>query len=309
MAKKKKESIILENVELKPQVIGYTYQKKNNIGRVLFIFVIFALVIFYINDISIFINELLGRKTPTSINNNQELNKEEEKDNLPENEIVYNEFSNALEIKESELTLNNFSFANNILTFDVINNTNKTINLSKKKIFLETYSNDKTLLERVKLDLGEFTSNKKMNYSFNLNNEFFYIVIEEKTVEDYLPVNLTQNENGLAFITCKNEMNEYIYTFNKNELTEIKHTVTNNNIQSEDYSRNYNLHRNKISSYKNIEGVSSTFNGDATGYTATIIIDLSKTDLSKLNDKYYYGYKTLPKEVNFEMQAYGFTCN
>ena len=38
--KKKNEHVILENIELKPQVIGYTYQKKSNIGRVIFIFMV-----------------------------------------------------------------------------------------------------------------------------------------------------------------------------------------------------------------------------------------------------------------------------
>jgi len=75
MAKKNKERIILENVELKPQVIGYTYQKKSNIGRVIFIFIIFALAVFYINDISTFINDLLGKNTAPSIKENTESNK------------------------------------------------------------------------------------------------------------------------------------------------------------------------------------------------------------------------------------------
>ena len=59
MAKKKNENVILENVELKPQVLGYTFQKKNNIGRVIFIFIAFILVVYYIDDISVFFNNLL----------------------------------------------------------------------------------------------------------------------------------------------------------------------------------------------------------------------------------------------------------
>ena len=57
-----------------------------------------------------------------------------------------------------------------------------------------------------------------------------------------------------------------------------------------------------------MDGVSATFNGTLNGYTAIIALDLAKTDLSKINEKYYYGYKTLAKEVKFEMQTYGFEC-
>ena len=70
MAKKKKERIVLENVELQPQVLGYTYQKKNNVGRVLIIFIAFILVVYFIDDISVFFNNLLGRETAETISNN-----------------------------------------------------------------------------------------------------------------------------------------------------------------------------------------------------------------------------------------------
>ena len=83
MAKKKNENVILENVELKPQVLGYTFQKKNNIGRVIFIFIAFILVVYYIDDISVFFNNLLGRETHSTISsnaNNGNKDKEEEKE-------------------------------------------------------------------------------------------------------------------------------------------------------------------------------------------------------------------------------------
>ena len=42
----KKEKVVLENIELKPQVIGKTYRKKSNLGRVIVIFIIFILVVY-----------------------------------------------------------------------------------------------------------------------------------------------------------------------------------------------------------------------------------------------------------------------
>ena len=46
MAKKKKNIVVLEDTELKPQVIGYTYKKKSNLGRVIFIFIVFILAVY-----------------------------------------------------------------------------------------------------------------------------------------------------------------------------------------------------------------------------------------------------------------------
>lgn len=309
MAKKNKERIILENIELKPQVIGYTYQKKSNIGRVIVIFIVFALAVFYINDISAFINDLLGKNTAPSIKENTEVNKNNKPNNNEvQNEMIYNIFSNTLEFTENGLTLNNFNISNNILTFSVTNNSDNTIDLSNRKYFLEIYSENKTLLERYKLDLGNFVSKNKTNYSFEVKNNFYYLVVEEKKVEDYPNVVIEKNENGLETITCKKGHDEIIYNFTNNELNDIKHTISDSDISNDSYYANYSVIQNKVTSYNNMDGVSATFNGTLNGYTAIIALDLAKTDLSKINEKYYYGYKTLAKEVKFEMQTYGFEC-
>lgn len=75
----KKNYVKLEDVELKPQVIGQLYKKKSNLLRVLFVFAVLILVVYYINDITVWFNDLLGRQSSTSIrdlaskeNNNQE---------------------------------------------------------------------------------------------------------------------------------------------------------------------------------------------------------------------------------------------
>ena len=67
--KRKNETIVLEDIELKPQVIGMTYQKRSNLPRILFIFAVLILVVYFIDDISVFVNNLLGKKTAESIQN------------------------------------------------------------------------------------------------------------------------------------------------------------------------------------------------------------------------------------------------
>jgi len=311
MANKKNEKVILENVELKPQVIGKAYKKKSNLGRVIFIFIVFSFVIYYINDISIWINNLIGKKSPETIENlaNSNNNKNEDKENLTNKEVVYNIFSNNLTISEGKMVLNKFSYKNNKLLFDIENSSNIKIDVSDKKYFLETYSEDKTLLERFKLDVNIINESSKISIELDIKNNFYYLVLVEKKMEDYPVVNLKNDELGMGKITCTKGIENIIYTFKNGELEEINHTITDNNIKEDNYYNRYNSYQNKVSNYNNLAGISATFNGSLTGFTAVIVIDLKTANLTNLNEKYYYSYKEIPKVVKFEQETRGFSCN
>ena len=99
------------------------------------------------------------------------------------------------------------------------------------------------------------------------------------------------------------------YTFRNNELYEIVHTISDSNISDEDYYNRYTANQLKSVSYNNIEGITTTFNSTAYGYTLVIKIDLEKANLSTINEKYYYNLREVPKVVKFEMPTYGFVCN
>lgn len=309
MAKKNKERVILEDIELKPQVIGYTYQKKSNILRVIIIFIVFGLAVFYINDISVFINDLLGKNTAPSINNNKVDNKKPNGGDNTENKVVYNIYSNSLEIKENDITLNNFNFANNLLTFDISNNSNTNIDLSSKKYFIETYTEDKTLLERHKVDIKTIVSGSKVSYELDIQKDFYYLVLEEKKIEDYPVVNLTYDDTSYANITCEKDNETIVYKFSNDELLEIKDTISESDTNANNYYVRYSSYQSKAMSYNNMTGITASFNGSLNGYTAIFALDLQKVNLSGMEEKYYYSYKEVPKVVKFEMQTYGFTCN
>ncbi len=311
--KKKNEHVILENIELKPQVIGYTYQKKSNIGRVIFIFIAFILVVYYINDISVFINKLIGKNSAETIeglsgSNNTNKN-ENGNNNTEKNEIIYNIYDVSLVINEKDMTLNNFNYIDGRLTFDVNNKSNKQLNLSDKKYFIETYSENKTLLERVKLDIKTINESSKISFELNIKNPFYYIVLEEKTIEDYPAISLTQDENGVALLRCLKGTEEILYTFRNDELETIKHTISDNNVSDVNYYTKYGSYQSKATTYNTISGMSATFNGTLNGYTMIVAIDLANANLSNVEEKYYYGYKEIPEVVKFEMQTYGFNCN
>ena len=308
---KKEQSVKLENRELEPQVIGYSYKKKSNIGRVIFIFIAFIIVIYYINDISVFINNLLGKKSASSIQQLADEEKEKIHNNKNEytqkEQVSYYQISNNLEINVEGLTLNSFLYTNNILTFDAVNKTNKNIDLSNKNYFLEIYNENKTLLNRYKLDIKSINANTKTSFEFNINS-ISYIVVAEKTINDYPEVTLTES-NGVGLLTCYKDDETIVYTFSNNELMTIKHSIVSSDINASDYQLKESLYQSKVNTYNNMTGITATFNSTVNGYSAIFTLSLDQVNLVTLDEKYYYGYKELAKVVKFEMQTYGFSCS
>ena len=129
---KKSEKVVLEDIELKPQVIGHIYQKKSNIGRVLLIFVAFIAVIYYINDISVFVNDLFGKKSASSI---KDIASDDKKKSIIKDKEIdeeYYELNDNLVLVINDLTITHFNFSNNLLLFDIYNYSEKDVDLIKK---------------------------------------------------------------------------------------------------------------------------------------------------------------------------------
>ncbi len=306
---KRKSKIELENIELKPQTIGYTYKKKSNLGRVIFIFFCFSIAIFYINDISVYINGLIGKKTSETISGNTVGNKEEPNNQDGSKKITYNVFSNNLVLSESGLVIDNFNYDNNTLTFDASNNSGNTIDLTNRKFYVEIYTESKMLIQRMKVDFDSINANSKVSFSFNVNDAFYYIVLIEKTIDDYPLPAYKENEAGFVVINCTKNIENLTYTFDGDKLATVKHTISDSNVSDSNYSIRYLASQNKASSYNTLTGVSATFNGTLNGYSYVVTIDLTKADMTKLNEKYYFDNTATPRIVDFEIQTYGFVCS
>lgn len=309
MARRNKNKIMLEDVELKPQVIGYTYQKKSNLGRVIFVFAIFILAVFYIDEISVFINDFIGKDTAQAIKQNVENNKQEKEPEKDSGEIVFNIVDVNLSIKEKDIVLNNFEKENNKLTFDITNNAKVSVNYSTKKYYIETYTENKTLIERVKIDIPSITPGDKITNEVELRNDFYYLVFVEKNNEDYPAIELQNDDTGNATLTCIKDNDTLVYTFKDMKLQRIEHKVINNDTTNTDYYNKYYENQAKINMLKEIDGVTANFSGSLSGFSSSVLIELSKANLSKVKEKYYYGYNEEAKVVSFEMQTYGFVCN
>lgn len=309
---KKNQKIEVENIELKPQVIGKIEKKKNNIGRVLIIFIVFIFTIIFLPEITIFLNNKLGMKiAPTIVDN------KEEKDNKPNNnnptsnnEIEYILFNENTEIKKDDYIVNSFSLINNQLSFNIQNTLDKSLDLSKDLLYLETYNESKTLIERFKIDLEPMGAKKSQSVKVVLTNpNIYYVSFVSKTTNDYPVVDLTKNDLGYATMTCKSGNDTIIYTFKNDELVTVKEEVIYNfNVLDQNYSSEFSKYQSKCANYDVINGVNTSFNNSTNGFTAVIEVDMAILEKDKLDEKYYYSYKEVPKVIKFEMETYGYKC-
>lgn len=309
---KKNQKIEVENIELKPQVIGKIEKKKNNIGRVLIIFIVFIFTIIFLPEITIFLNNKLGMKiSPTIVDN------KEEKDNKPNNnnptsnnEIEFILFNENTEIKKDDYIVNRFSLINNQLSFNIQNTLDKSLDLSKDLLYLETYNESKTLIERFKIDLEPMGAKKSQSVKVILTNpNIYYVSFVSKTTNDYPVVDLTKNDLGYATMTCKSGNDTIIYTFKNDELVTVKEEVIYNfNVLDQNYSSEFSKYQSKCTNYDVINGVNTSFNNSTNGFTAVIEVDMAILEKDKLDEKYYYSYKEVPKVIKFEMETYGYKC-
>lgn len=297
----KKNKITLENISLKPQSLGKVYKKKNNIVRVIFIFISFLIIIYYINDISLFINKLLGKNSATTIIDNQEKNKEKKKKQEDYQEVIFYEYIDDLKIEYNNLKITNFRNDNKVFSFVINNITNNDLSLKDKKYYFEFYNENKTLLKRMKVDIDIIKGNSSINKSLELEEEIKYLTFSEKNEQYYPNITLDNNE-----LTCLKDNDNIIYTFIDNKLSSIKHTIVNSK-DSINYEENFNEIQEYVNKYNTYNGISGSLDNDDNGYNAIIMINLRNV-VDEIN-KYYFKSDTLAKVVNFEMEAYGFDCN
>lgn len=308
MAKKEK-NIVLENIELKPQTIGLVAKKKSNMGRVLIIFVAFLLAIVFLPEITLYLNNLTGKYTPSTIKDSKTDNKKHtgSKDSK---EIVYTPLSGDSIIDEDNYKITNFSFINNIITFELTNKTDNTLDLTSNNYYLETYDENKTLLERFKIDVPVIKSKGTTSLSTSVtNNNITYVVFSKKNIDDYPVVDLNTDQNGYATLECSKD-NQTIKYYFKDDLLYKLEDKFNYNYDPNDigYNELLNKYQTRATSYDLIKGVSTSFNSSTNGFSTVVEVDLKIADLNELKENHYYKVETMAKVVSFEMQTYLYDC-
>jgi len=314
--KKEKIEIRLSDEELVPSTIGILEDQKNSSVGLIVLFLIFILFAIFLPNITEGINKLLGKDDDIVVTPPKENETDNKKEDDKENIEIYDLVDNL------EITYNNIKFSGftkyelngkYYLLVKIENLSENIVNFEKNKYYLETYSQDKTLLKRhvfnnAKIDLKSNIS-QTLEISFEEYSSISKIVISEKTIKDYPKISLELNDNKQYTLTCITGVNNITYTFDKNEkLIRIKDTVNMSNDGSTTYSQSLSFYQTQAANLNNKEGISSSLVEVSTGFTTTTDIDLISADIKSINNDNYYS-KAEPKVIDFEMESRGYSCN
>lgn len=313
----KKEQIVINNEELQTTTLGYLEDEKRGPFGLIFLFLIFIVFAFFLPEITNYVNKLIGKNTTGIIEPTIDPTKKDDKDNNEEEAKMY-DIADSLTFDYTSIKFSEFKkYEDNnkyYISFRLDNNSDKMIDLSKSKYFIETYSEDKTLLERhifnyIKLNTKSYTT-EIIELSYDEYNKANKIIISYKTLEDYPEVTLNIDSNSEYILSCSNSKNKLIYTFNKDsKLVRINDTVNYANDNSSNYANALINYRNQVANFNNIDGISSSLVEITTGFTVTTDVNVKTVNLNSVNNSNYYGTDAIPKEVKFEMESRGYNCN
>lgn len=313
----KKEQIVINNEELQATTLGYLEDEKKGPFGLIFLFLIFIVFAFFLPEITNYVNKLMGKNTTGIIEPTVDPTKKDDKDNNEEEAKMY-DITDSLTFDYTSIKFSEFKkYEDNnkyYISFRLDNNSDKMIDLSKSKYFIETYSEDKTLLERhifnyTKLNTKSYTT-EIIELTYDEYNKANKIIISYKTLEDYPEVSLNIDTNSEYVLSCSNSKNKLIYTFNKDsKLVRINDTVNYANDNSSNYANALINYRNQVANFNNIDGISSSLVEITTGFTVTTDVNVKTVNLNSVNNSNYYGIDAIPKEVKFEMESIGYSCN
>lgn len=279
----------------------------------IFLFVMFGLFlafIFFLPNVVQYMSDN-GKNIFEGITGNTPSKKSEEEEKAPEQ--VYYDINNPSDITLEGLKVSNIKKGTNSLSFRVNNNSDTKFYFNKFNYFLEIYTDNTTLLERVMMDKDSIARNSNKDYTYTIKNttsaSASKIAFVNKNTLDYPAITLKENTEGEQTLICKNANEVLTYTFKNDKLVTINDNVTyaqSNNAL--DYQNNLSLWQNRVGTYNNMSGVTSTILDNGGSFVASTNLNLKEVNLSNIDNKNYYAYETLAKVVSFELNSSGFTC-
>lgn len=319
--KNKYDNVVINRVELTPTTIGEIEENENSIVGVLAIFGFLIVIIFVM---PYFVNWLNGSKEdnptpPVSIPSTDP--SEEEEPITPPEEVSY--ISLASPVSETisgyryEITVN---YDTSILETKITNVSGSTLQLVNNPTYIELYTEDKTLLDRILIDKQEIVSNATISFNFlykdntNSNQKPAYLVIESKNINDYPAITLTSlDASNLPFLTCTKDNETLVYTFQNNDKGYFLSKINDNFIISNSNDEIINTYEVLTNSYNSIDGVTADISPRTSGFSFETEINLNKVKISErkriLSSQAYYEKNTEAKTIYFELNASGYKCN
>ena len=322
MKKRKKniEPIVINSEPLSTTTIGTLDIKENGpfvviIGIALFLACIIGLP--YITD---WIQNMDFSTLPTTPAPppTTETPSDEDEENLGEDK--YYALQNDLVVLLNGFQFSKFQVDNTAKTisFEILNQNGNSNLFTEKNFYLELYTSDTRLLDRIRLTAESLSGQKSFTYDITdalANATISQIAIVTKEDTDYPPVDLSMNADNEPILTCQKDNELITYTFKmENEVYHLIQIEEQANYLSTD--ANYDTYLQEYTTFSNsylgIRGVSATLTPTTTGFAFKNTIQLeqvSVADYKRLFTKdIYYNRDTEARVIAFELNASGYTC-
>ncbi len=306
----------LEQNELSATTIGvFENRKKSSIG-VFVLLGIFVAVVFYLPEVTEFIDAYLNPvvATPPSTSKPNEPVLPPSTDDEPNYNNEFYTLSADLKIEREDIVVSQFVVDNltNKINFVVTNALNKHQSMEALNYYLELYSEEQTLLERVKitgdklLASGAFVSYTK-NILANSASSVTKVALVKKNLTDYPAFDLKSDDTGMGTLVCSNNHEKVTYKFKDSLLKEVVSEVSYLSTDA-NYMDNFLENKNLSNSYNNQDGIVSIYMDYESGYKVTTNVNLSEAGRLYIYSADTFKLDTAPNVVNFEMEAQGFSC-
>lgn len=306
----KKKQIVISEEELVPTTLAVVQDKKKaNVFGMIWIFIIFIIFIagvIYLPEISAYINSYLN--PDVVVPNTPSKDNKKEDDTQDDTSVKEYTITNELEIAEESFKISSFNIENNTIKFKITNLTSEVLELKDAHYFVNLYSDNKKLLQRIYLQ-DIISPSSEADATYDLSDSSASIISLVKISEEEYPSHIvTVPEEGVATLTCtKNyEKVEYLLNNNKVYVTNLLYEV---NTTDANFNNLYNNYQALQTTYNNIEGVSSNITLENGLLSFKTIINLSSVKSDTLNLKTIYPFGTDAKVIYFEMTASGYTCS
>ena len=306
----KKKQIVISEEELVPTTLAVVQDKKKaNVFGMIWIFIIFIIFIagvIYLPEISAYINSYLN--PDVVVPNTPSKDNKKEDDTQDDTSVKEYTITNELEIAEESFKISNFNIENNTIKFKITNLTSEVLELKDAHYFINLYSDNKKLLQRIYLQ-DIISPSSEADATYDLSDSSASIISLVKISEEEYPSHIvTVPEEGVATLTCTKNYEKVEYLLNNNKVY-VANLIYEVNTTDVNFNNLYNNYQTLQTTYNNIEGVSSNITLENGLLSFKTIINLSSVKSDTLNLKSVYPFGTDAKVIYFEMTASGYTCS
>ena len=304
---KKKDKIVINKEDLAKTTLGEIAQPKNNVPFILVIFILLIVAVVFSPYIKEWYENYMGENDTQSVPYVNNVVTDDDNDVTDTGISEKYKYESGLDIKTDAFSIEDIIITNNKISFNIVNNSKSTLDLTKDNYYLELY-NDTLLTDTILIERGVYAGDFKKEYSKTIKgNDVTDIIFKKMNDDDYPSVSVIADEDGKSSFVCKNDTDALTYYAENSEIYGIDHIIS---LSSTDdgYMDNFQKYSTLVNGYNNLAGVKTNTELKSNGVVFTINIDLKQADLSKLSSSYYYAKGTTLNKINYDMSALGFSC-